>query len=137
MFFLRDHPGITKESVFTDNPTPQRVVAIQHDNLVGFIDDVENFSCPKCGAHDRERHLYLYFDKLGLWQQVEGKKVQLTQSTNYPWNGDVSIDILPKRKQDFTLNSLFWQIISLFVKHKVLLFLLKLNQENQYAFPLL
>jgi len=25
--------------------------------------DVDHFSCPKCGAHDRERHLLLYFAK--------------------------------------------------------------------------
>lgn len=26
--------------------------------------DVKNFSCPACGAHDRERHLRMYMDKL-------------------------------------------------------------------------
>jgi len=32
--------------------------------LVG--SDVDNFSCPICWSHDRERHQYLYLDKLGL-----------------------------------------------------------------------
>jgi DUF1680 family protein len=35
--------------------------------------------------------------------EIEGKKVQLTQTTNYPWNGDISIEVAPKRKQDFNL----------------------------------
>lgn len=35
--------------------------------------------------------------------EVEGKKVQLIQTTNYPWNGDVRIDVTPKRKQEFNL----------------------------------
>lgn len=31
-------------------------------NLTG--SDVDNFSCPVCGAHDRERHLRMYLEKL-------------------------------------------------------------------------
>lgn len=30
--------------------------------------DVDNFGCVFCGSHDRERHLYMFFDKLNLWQ---------------------------------------------------------------------
>ena len=37
--------------------------------------DVNNFSCPNCGGFDRERHLLLYFDALGLWHLVEGRRV--------------------------------------------------------------
>lgn len=33
--------------------------------------NVENFGCPKCGCHDRERHLILYLEKLGI---LSGKK---------------------------------------------------------------
>lgn len=29
--------------------------------------DMENFSCPFCRSHDRERHIYMFFDRLGLW----------------------------------------------------------------------
>lgn len=29
--------------------------------------DVEFFSCPNCYSHDRERHLYLYFEKMNYW----------------------------------------------------------------------
>jgi hypothetical protein len=28
--------------------------------------DVDNFSCPRCWSHDRERHLFLYLEKIGL-----------------------------------------------------------------------
>jgi glycosyltransferase involved in cell wall biosynthesis len=33
--------------------------------------DVDNFSCPHCGCHDRERHLKMYIEKTGI---LEGKK---------------------------------------------------------------
>lgn len=33
-------------------------------DLVG--SDVDNFSCPCCWSHDRERHLFLYLEKMGL-----------------------------------------------------------------------
>ena len=32
--------------------------------------DLDNFSCPKCGSHDRERHLDMYFERLGLFNQI-------------------------------------------------------------------
>lgn len=34
---------------------------------------------------------------------VNGKAVELKQSTNYPWTGDVNFEVSPKGKQDFTL----------------------------------
>ncbi len=37
--------------------------------------DVENFSCPRCGAHDRERHLLMYFDYAEIWQKIERANV--------------------------------------------------------------
>jgi len=37
--------------------------------------DVENFACPRCGAHDRERHLLMYFDHAGMWKRIEGGSV--------------------------------------------------------------
>lgn len=37
--------------------------------------DVENFSCPRCGAHDRERHLLMYFDHAEIWKKIEGVDV--------------------------------------------------------------
>jgi len=35
--------------------------------------------------------------------KVNGKAVELKQSTNYPWTGDVNMEVSPKAKQDFTL----------------------------------
>ncbi len=37
--------------------------------------DVDNFSCPACGAHDRERHLYLYLERLHLGEHIRGARV--------------------------------------------------------------
>ena len=37
-------------------------------NMVG--SDVDNFGCPYCFAHDRERHLYMFFDKIKLWEKL-------------------------------------------------------------------
>lgn len=33
--------------------------------------DIDNFSCPWCGSHDRERHLHLYMKTLGLLDQLK------------------------------------------------------------------
>lgn len=35
--------------------------------------------------------------------KVEGKTVGLKQTTNYPWTGDIQIEVTPKKKQDFNL----------------------------------
>jgi DUF1680 family protein len=35
--------------------------------------------------------------------KVNGKSVNLKQITNYPWTGDINMEITPKGKQDFTL----------------------------------
>jgi SAM-dependent methyltransferase len=37
--------------------------------------DVDNFICPHCGCHDRERHLFMYFDRLNLWSAIIGGSV--------------------------------------------------------------
>lgn len=37
--------------------------------------DIDNFSCPACGAHDRERHLLLYLDRLGLLARFKGARI--------------------------------------------------------------
>ena len=35
--------------------------------------------------------------------KVNGEKVTLTQTTEYPWNGDIKIEVVPRGRQDFTL----------------------------------
>jgi hypothetical protein len=42
-------------------------------NIVG--SDVAHFECPRCGAHDRERHLILYMKASGICDDVRGKRV--------------------------------------------------------------
>lgn len=34
--------------------------------------DVDHFECPRCGAHDRERHLLLYMQASGLLDALPG-----------------------------------------------------------------
>lgn len=42
-------------------------------NVVG--SDTINFGCPYCHANDRERHLFLYFDRLKLWERFGGAHI--------------------------------------------------------------
>ena len=44
--------------------------------------DVENFSCPCCGSHDRERHLLMYMDQLNLWYALRGKVLHFAPETH-------------------------------------------------------
>ena len=37
--------------------------------------DIDNFGCIYCGATDRERHLFLYFDYLKYWGKFSGTRV--------------------------------------------------------------
>jgi SAM-dependent methyltransferase len=37
--------------------------------------DVDNFGCPYCKAHDRERHLFMYFDKLDFWTKMRNADI--------------------------------------------------------------
>lgn len=37
--------------------------------------DLENFSCPYCGCNDRERHLFMFFDKLDFWSKFTDKNI--------------------------------------------------------------
>ena len=37
--------------------------------------DPDNFECPRCGSHDRERHLLMYMEATGLLREMFGKSV--------------------------------------------------------------
>lgn len=37
--------------------------------------DVDNFLCPRCGSHDRERHLLMYLQASGALERMKGKTV--------------------------------------------------------------
>lgn len=43
--------------------------------LDGVGSDIDNFGCMYCGSHDRERHLYMFFDKLKLWDTIKNSRV--------------------------------------------------------------
>lgn len=50
--------------------TPRLMVAL---DAIG--SDVENFQCPRCGCHDRERHLLLYLRACGRFDTFSGKDI--------------------------------------------------------------
>lgn len=37
--------------------------------------DLDAFECPRCGSHDRERHLLLYFRSTGMFEWLSGRHV--------------------------------------------------------------
>jgi len=37
--------------------------------------DFDNFYCPYCHSHDRERHLFMFFDKLNLWDKMQNANI--------------------------------------------------------------
>lgn len=37
--------------------------------------DLDNFECPRCGAHDRERHLVLYLRSHPLWAELSTLRI--------------------------------------------------------------
>lgn len=37
--------------------------------------DLENFNCPYCGAIDRTRHLFLYFEELNIWKKMANSRI--------------------------------------------------------------
>lgn len=49
---------------------PKLLVALE---VVG--SDVQNFSCPYCRSHDRERHLYFYMEATGEFDYIAGRHV--------------------------------------------------------------
>jgi hypothetical protein len=42
-------------------------------NVIG--SDVENFLCPRCESHDRERHLFMYFDTKNVWEKITNRGI--------------------------------------------------------------
>lgn len=42
-------------------------------NIVG--SDIDNFGCMYCGSNDRERHLFMFFDKLMLWEKMRNGRI--------------------------------------------------------------
>lgn len=53
-------------------------------------------------VHNKDVYVNLFMSNTSELK-VDGKKVTLTQSTEYPWNGNIQLAVTPKGKQDFTL----------------------------------
>lgn len=51
---------------------------------------------------DKDVYVNLFMSNMSDLK-VDGKAVTLTQSTEYPWNGDIRLEVAPKGKQNFTL----------------------------------
>lgn len=48
-------------------------IFLQKLNIVG--SDMDNYGCPYCAANDRLRHLYMYFDKLNIWNKFKQSSI--------------------------------------------------------------
>lgn len=57
-------------SAFLPYRQPPLLTALQ---AVG--SDIRNFTCPRCGAHDRERHLFLYLEATGLGVSLSNARI--------------------------------------------------------------
>lgn len=68
-------------------------------NICRFIPSVPGYVY---ALHERDVYVNLFMANSSDLV-VEGKKVTIKQSTNYPWTGDITLDITPKSKQNFNL----------------------------------
>jgi SAM-dependent methyltransferase len=46
---------------------------IERLDVVG--SDIRNFGCMYCGSHDRERHLFMFFDRLEIWNRMKNADI--------------------------------------------------------------
>jgi DUF1680 family protein len=68
-------------------------------NIARFIPSVPGYIY---AVHNSDVHVNLFMANHSNLN-VNGKTVGLSQSTNYPWTGDVNLEVSPKGKQNFTL----------------------------------
>lgn len=68
-------------------------------NICRFIPSVPGYIY---AVHDNDLYVNLFMANHSDLK-VNGKAVVLKQSTNYPWSGDVNMEVSPKGKQNFTL----------------------------------
>lgn len=47
--------------------------AASYFQLIG--SDTENYGCYYCKANDRERHLFMFFDKLNIWEKFKDSRI--------------------------------------------------------------
>jgi DUF1680 family protein len=68
-------------------------------NIARFIPSVPGYIY---ATHNSDVYVNLFMANTSEIK-VNGKPVALKQTTNYPWSGDVNLEITPKGKQDFNL----------------------------------
>jgi DUF1680 family protein len=68
-------------------------------NIARFIPSVPGYVY---AIHNSDVYVNLFMSNTSTIQ-VQGKKLTLTQTTRYPWNGDVKIEVKPASKQAFKL----------------------------------
>lgn len=68
-------------------------------NICRFIPSVPGYIY---AVHDNDLYVNLFMANQSDLK-VNGKAVALKQTTNYPWSGDVNMEVSPKGKQNFTL----------------------------------
>lgn len=68
-------------------------------NIARFIPSVPGYIY---AVHDKDVYVNLFMANTSELD-VDGQKVSLTQETSYPWNGDISLEVEPAKKQNFNL----------------------------------
>jgi DUF1680 family protein len=53
-------------------------------------------------VRDKDIYVNLFMSNVSELE-VKGKKIKITQTTGYPWDGDIRIEVAPHEKQDFAL----------------------------------
>lgn len=69
-------------------------------NIARFIPSVPGYVY---AVHNSEVYVNLFMSNTSSLK-VAGKKVELQQTTSYPWNGDIRINVNPSGSQNFQLN---------------------------------
>jgi len=68
-------------------------------NIARFIPSVPGYIY---AVHNKDLYVNLFMSNSSELK-VEDKTVSLKQTTNYPWTGDIQLEVTPKKKQDFNL----------------------------------
>nr|WP_321406825.1 beta-L-arabinofuranosidase domain-containing protein [uncultured Carboxylicivirga sp.] len=68
-------------------------------NVSRFIPSVPGYIY---AVHNSDLYVNLFMSNTSTLD-VNSKKVNLTQKTSYPWNGDIAIEVNPEKKQSFNL----------------------------------
>lgn len=53
----------------------KNIISLWHKKLNGVGSDIKNFGCINCGSSDRERHLFMYFDKVDFWSKIKDAEI--------------------------------------------------------------